>query len=492
MLIKQQCFRAGFSDVTLLYRGLSSLNADHNYDIIFIDENIDEHRAGGEVVDGLLATRIIKPTTAVVMVGTEANTNTYLHEYDNPLMLLEYLTTPFSEKGLLDTIQVLARAVTLFKPTLTFISNGKLSFAFKALNAIPKGNITSDLIETYSRLKINLTLEMGQFAKVLAICSKPNVKEQAWSLWPSLKANYELGNWEHYKQSLFQESFLSLPCGSVKLFWQLRILLQQHDFEGAIELVNTYPSTNMPTTMVRLVFMILILAQRFDDAQKFMERKIRLAPDNSELLGQLTVSLCSVYLYEYLPSSSDDKAVLMSKLKRRLAEFKKMLVVKKFAVEVTLIEIYIVIIDADGDLEQLIKIKNKLEQLTNLNNSPIITCRIAYAWYIIGEHERAFDLLVDIDACFSFMPLGSERLILSMVQTEMFNSMYDESQRFDTYRRLGDAHLQQQRYKLACKAYVRALQHKADSKVKQKLSNAMEDADMPHFSGYKLNKESEA
>lgn len=489
MLIKQHCFRAGFGDVTLLYRGLSSLNADHNYDIIFIDENIDEHRAGGEVVDGLLANRIIKSTTAVVMVGTEANT--YLHEYDNPLMLLEYLTTPFSEKGLLDTILVLARAVTLFKPTLTFISNGKLSFAFKALNAIPKGNITSDLIETYSRLKINLTLEMGQFAKVLAICSKPNVKEQAWSLWPSLKANYELGNWEHYKQSLLQESFLSLPSGSVKLFWQLRILLQQQDFEGAMELVNTYPSTNMPTTMVRLVFMILILAKRFDDAQKFMERKIRLAPDNSELFGQLTVSLCSVYLYEYLPSSSDHKAILMSKLKRRLAEFKKMLVVKKFAVEVTLIEIYIVIIDADGDLEQLMKIKKKLDQVTKLNNSPIITCRLAYAWYLIGEHERAFNLMVDIDACFSFMPLGSERLILSMVQTEMFNSMYDESQRFDSYRRLGDAHLQQQRYKLACKAYARALQHKADPKVKQKLSNAMEDADMPHFSGYKLNTDSE-
>ncbi|MDU0112927.1 hypothetical protein RT723_07950 [Psychrosphaera aquimarina] len=484
-LIKQQCLRAGFEDVSLLYQGLNSLESGQHFDLLFIDESIDEHRSGGEVIDILFASRKIKPTTAVVMVSNSADG--FIHNYDSPLMLLEYISSPFSEKELVEIVQSLAKAINLFKPSLTFISNGKLSFAYKALSAIAKEHITKDVVQNYFKLTVNLAFELGNYAQVVAICNKPNLKGQSWSLWPNFKANYELGNWGYCKQTLLSDTFISLPSGPVKLFWQLRILLQQQKFEDAIELINAYPSNEMPTTIVRLVFMILIFAGKFNDAHAFIERKIRLAKPNSELFGQLTMSLCNIYLYQYLSNNTDNKSMMLTKLITRLTEFRQSIVAKKFSVEIHIIDILMLIIKSQNKSELRVRIKTEIQKVALLNDSPIVNCRIAYAWYAIGEHEKAFETLVDIDCGFSYMSLGCERLILGIVQTQVFNGIYQPEQRFDIYQKIGDKHIKQQRYKLACKSYVRALDIKHDEALKVKLAKAMADGGMQQFSGYKFN-----
>jgi tetratricopeptide (TPR) repeat protein len=485
LLIKQQCFRAGFEDVTLLYQGLDSLKVEHNFDLPLIDESIDEHKSGGEVIDGLLALRKVMPTTAIVMVSKDSDH--FNHNYDSPLMLLEFISTPFSEKELLEKVEVLAKSVTLLKPSLTFISNGKLSFAYKALNAISKTHITKDVVQSYFKLSVNLAFELGNFSQVVTICNKPNIKGQSWSLWPNFKANYELGNWGHYKQSLLDESFTDLPSGPIKLFWQLRILLQQQKFEDAIELVNEYPANEMPTTIVRLVFMILTFAGKINEAEEFIERKIRLAKPNSEILGQLTMSLCNIYLYGHLSSADTNDSKVLIKLNERLNSFKESSISKKFTIEINVIHILLAIINSKNKPEQIIKIKESLTKVGKLNNSQIINCRIAYAWYAIGEHDKAFNTLLDIDCSFGYMPLGCERLILGIVQTQIFNGIYPLEQRFDMYQKFGDKHLAQQRFKLACKSYVRALEIKHDDSLEIKLAKAMADADMKQFSGYTFN-----
>ncbi len=483
-LIQEQCSRMGIDDVKLLYKGLDSLEPENSYDLIIFDENIDENRSGSEVVDGLLASGSIKSTTGVILVCDESNN--HVQDYDSPLMLLDFLSTPFSEKDVTDRVISMAKAIILYKPTLTFISNGKLSFAYKALNTIPKDNISTDVIEKFLKLKINLTFEMGNFTQVVSICSKPNVKGKSWSLWPNLKANYELGNWEYCSKFISEESFIGLPAGSMKLFWQLRILLQEQKFEDAIEVINTFPSNVMPASTVRLVFLILTFAQRFNEAQEFIERKIRLARANSLLAAQLTVSLFNIYLYDYLTSASNDKAKILEKLELRLNSFSKKLVAKKFSTEISLINIYLLIIKAGTKPDLISNAKNRLEELSKLNDSPIIKCQIAYAWYLVGEHKKAFDALVSVDTWFDSMPLGSERLILGLVQTQIFYAMYHPEKKFDAYHRIGDRHVEKERYKLASKSYARALQLENDEHVKEKLHKAMIDANLTHLSGHQL------
>lgn len=486
-LIQEQCSRMGIDDVKLLYKGLDSLDPENSYDLIILDENIDENRSGSEVIDGLLASGIIKSTTGVILVCDESNN--HVQDYDNPLMLLDFLSTPFSEKDVTDRVMSMAKAIILFKPTLTFIGNGKLSFAYKALNTIPKENISKDVIEKFLKLKINLTFETGKFNQVVSICSKSNVKGKSWSLWPNLKAHYELGDWDACSKLLLEESFIGLPPGSMKFFWQLRILLQQQKFEDAIELINTYPSSSMPASMVRLVFLTLTFAQRFNDGQEFIERKIRLAKPNSLLFAQLTMSLCSVYIYDYLSSPSNDKDKILDKLEERLNRFSKKHIAKRFSLEISVINVYLLIIKADNKPDLLSNAKNRLEELSQLNDSPVINCRIAYAWYLLGEHKKAFDAVVHVDTAFNDMPLNIERLILGLVHNQIFYAMYHPEKKFDAYHRIGDRHVEQKRYKLACKSYVRALLLEDQEHVKEKLHKAMADAELPYLSGYQLSSE---
>ena len=484
-LIQEQCSRMGIDDVKLLYKGLDSLEPENAYDLVILDENIDENRSGSEVIDGLLSSGIIKSTTGIILVCDESNN--HVQDYDNPLMLLDFFSTPFSEKDVTDRVMSMAKAIILFKPTLTFIGNGKLSFAYKALNTIPKENISKDVIEKFLKLKINLTFETGNFTQVVSICSKPNVQGKSWSLWPNLKAHYELGNWDTCSKLLSEESFIGLPPGSMKLFWQLRILLQQQKFEDAIALINTYPSSSMPASMVRLVFLILVFAQKFNDAQEFIERKIRLARPNSLLFAQLTMSLCNIYIYDYLSSPSKDKTKILDKLEDRLNRFSKKHIAKRFSFEISVINVFLLIIKAGTKPDLLSNAKNRLDELSKLNDSVVIDCRIAYAWYLLGDHKKAFDAVVNVDTAFNDMPLNTERLILGLIQTQVFYAMYHPEKKFDAYHRIGDRHVEQKRYKLACKSYVRALQIEDQNHVKEKLYKAMADADLPYLSGYQLS-----
>lgn len=485
MLVKEQGTRAGFSNVELLYQGLDSLTVDHGFDLIFIDDNVDENSSGGEIIDSLLEQNIILPTTAVVVVTQDVID--FVQNYDSPLMLVEAISSQFTEKELVKTVQRLSKSLTIFKPTLTFISNGKFDFAYKSLQAIPKTHITIDIIQKYFKLMVNLAFEMGNYAQVVLICNKPNIKGQVWSLWAKLKANYELGNWGYCTTLLSDESFVSLAPGTMKLFWQLRILLQQQNFDDVLELVNAFPANKMPTSVVRLVFIILAFAGKFEDAQEFIKRKIRLSKTNSYLSGELTMSLCNMYFYEYWASNSDEKFVLMEDMERLFNNFKDKRIAKKFSLEVSLINTYRSITNLEFDPSQLNKIKTALLQISKLNNSPIINCRIAYAWHTVGEKDKAFAALADIDSYFSLMPLGSERLILGIVQTQVFNAIYDESQRFNAYKKIGEKHLEDEQYKLACKAFARGLEIKQDNDLKVKLLGAMEDAGIKQFSGYKFS-----
>ena len=485
MLVKEQGIRAGFSNVELLYQGLESLPVGHGFDLIFIDENVNEDTSGGEIIDSLLEQNIILPTTAVVIVTQDVQE--FVQNYDSPLLLVEAISSQFTEKELVKTVQRLSKSLTLFKPTLTFISNNKFEFAYKALQTIPKAHITIDIIQKYFKLMVNLAFEMGNYAQVVLICNKPNIKGQVWSLWAKLKANYELGNWGYCSTLLSDESFVSLAPGPMKLFWQLRILLQQQNFEDAIELVNAYPSNKMPTSVVRLVFIIFAFANKFEDAQEFIKRKIRLSKTNSYLSGELTIALCNIYFYEYWSTNSDDKYLLMEEMELLFNNFKDKRIAKKFSLEVSLINTYRSITNLELDPNQSGKIKQALVQLAKLNDSPIINCRIAYAWHAVGEDDKALNTLFEIDRHFALMPLASERLILGVVQTQIFNEMYSEEQRFDAYQKLGDKHLEEESYKLACKAFARALKIKQDATLKVKLLGAMETGGIKQFAGYKFS-----
>lgn len=491
--LKAVCVKAGYLRTVQLFDSIETETQTSEFNLLFIDEQAKESFSGGELVDLLISQQKIQATTAIIMVGSE--TERHIQNYDSMLQLIYFLSDPFSDASLLSLIRRAVKAQQVFRPTLTSIKTGKLVYALRAINSLNESNITSEILDDYYKLQANLSFEMGKYQQVLSICNTPQLEHKKWTIWPKFKANYELGNWMFCQETLSQEAFLSLPDGPMKLFWQVRIYLEQENFESAFELINAYPSHEMSTSMTRLAFTIKSISGQWYEAEEFIDRKIRLAQHNKEIYGVLVMIQCNIFLYEFYGASSEQRQQeALPKLKQKLDEFKKNKISQHFSYDIELLEIFIKIAAAYKDKigTEIEDIKHQLSILENKAFSPIMKSRVAFAWHLLKEHKKCFIALVNSDVAFGFMSLGSERLILSMVHKQVFNYIYPEQYRGKVFKMMGNEHAKNQRYKLACKAYARAMEQKCDVEITRKLLlRAMTNAGLEKFSGFQINKNGE-
>lgn len=487
-LVKEYCVRAGWTNVTLLYKNISKPIEPLEFDLIFLDDSYFSDLTGGELLDSLLINQKLKVTTAVIMVGESAETT--IHNYDSMTLLLKFLPRSFSEKLFIQTVRQSLQAQQVFFPALNYINQGKLAFAFKSMGFWDKQQIPRELLLEFCKLYVNLAFELGNYQQVLSICNKPQFKNMEWTLWPRFKANYELGNWSYCEQSIHQEPFTTLPSGSMKLFWQLRLMLEKERYQDAIELIEDLPQQQMSVSMIRLVFALMAVSGNWQKAEEFIVRKVRLAQNEPMAQATLINAQCSIYLYEfYAADEPQQQQTALTRLKEHLTEFAKHKKALSFKVNREVFNIYLQIVSL-GDQPEPMDLNHIVEQLVNLQKdvtSPVLLCRVAYAWHLLGNKEACFDVLVKADIAFSYTPLGCERLLLAMMHKQVLFNIYPQEERLFMYQSFGLSHQKEQRFKLACKAFSRALDIAPENKeVRKLLAQNMKDADMTSFAGYQI------
>jgi RNase P protein component len=250
--VKEACNRAGITNVTKIYTELSKVEHPLDFDIVFIAEDYYSNVTGGELLDSLLSNKKLRATTAIVMVGNMGET--VVHNYDSAIILLDFLPQVFSQAQFEQITSKMLLAQRTFFGVLSFVSSGRLAFAYKTLTNLDKSRVAKSLIHEFCKLQVNLAFELGKYKKVLSICDNPKLQQQDWTVWPRFKANYELGNWQYCQDSIQKRDFTALPAGPMKLFWQLRILIEQDKFTEGLELLEAYPKKDMSLSMIRLAF----------------------------------------------------------------------------------------------------------------------------------------------------------------------------------------------------------------------------------------------
>ena len=488
--VKEACARSGLNNVTQIYTELGKLEETLNFDLLFIAEDYYSDITGGELLDSLLSNKKLKATTATIMVGNLGET--VVHNYDSAIILLDFLPEVFSQALFQATIERMLGSQKAFISVMSFVAAGRLSFAYKALLNLDKAKIPKQLIVEYCKLQVNLAFELGKYKQVLAICDKPMLKEYDWTVWPRFKANYELGNWQYCQESMQKREFLTLPAGPMKLFWQLRILIEHDHYTQAIELLESYPKQDMSLSMIRLSFALMSVSGNWQDAEDFISRKIRLSHSSPLMQATLINSQCTIFLYEYYAASSNDRRVhAMERLREHLKQFSlhKMAFKFKRSIEVFLIYLQIAELSQNSDVNKAQELVKKLAEVEKHVSAPVLLCRVAYAWHLLGEPQRCFETLLKADCAFGYTPFGCERLLLAMMFKQILFNIYQGPERATVFRKLGEFHQKEQRYKLACKAYSRALAQKgSDQKTLDALAESMSSAGIDVFAGYQLSK----
>lgn len=492
--VKEACSRSGLRNVSQIYTELSKLEDTLDFDLLFIAEDYYRDVTGGELLDALLSSKKLKATTAVVMVGDMGET--VVHNYDSIILLLEFLPKVFSQSVFQSVLERMLTAQKLFIPAMSFVAAGRLAFAYKALGNMDKARIPKPLILEYCKLQLNLAFELGKYKQVLDICDKPQLRDFDWTVWPRFKANYELGNWQYCQESVSKQDFIALPSGPMKLFWQLRVLIEQDQHQQALELLDSYPKQDMSLSMVRLAFALMSVSGSWQQAEEFIARKIRLAHEAPQVQATLINAQCSIYLYEYYAADSTaKKKATIEKLKLHLEEFSQHKMVFRFKRSIEVFQIYLQIAELGehSASDKVMQLSAKLGEIEAEVTNPILLCRIAYAWHLLGQASRCFDTLAKADTAFGYTPFGCERLLLAMMFKKILYNIYPDEQRAVIFKKLGELHYQKQRFKLACKAYSRAVEQKgAGSKTLELLAKAMSSAGMDAFAGYQISQLTQA
>lgn len=484
--VKEACARIGITQVTKVYTELGQLEEPLDFHIVFIAEDYYENVTGGELLDNLLSTKKLSANTAIVMVGDMGDT--VVHNYDSAIILLDFLPRIFSLSNFQFIVERLIESQKLFYRVLTFVASGRLAFAYKALTQLDMKQVPRELLIEYCKLQVNLAFELGKYREVLAICDKPQLQQYDWTVWPRIKANYELGNWQYCQESMRKQSFVSLPAGPMKLFWQLRVLIEQDSYQQALQLLESYPKQDMSLSMVRLVFALTSVSGNWQDAEQFIERKIRLSNDYPQVQATLINSQCSIYLYEFYAADSQERKLhAMERLKLHLDSFSSHKMMSKFKYSIEVFRVYLAIAElGDHPVEHDVEaICQQLAEIEQNVSSPVLMCRVAYAWHLLKQPERCFNTLLKADCAFGYTPFGCERLLLAMMFKQILFNVYSEQERALVFKKIGQQHHKEQRYKLACKAYSRSLKHPGGAKqTLELLGKAMASAGMEMFAGY--------
>jgi len=487
--VRTACVKMGLKNITTVDFKKGQFEQPLGFNLIFIAEDYYDSVSGGELLNSLLTNGILNANTAIVMVGESRASS--VQDYDSNLVLLDLLSKGFSQQDFQTTISHLLQSQKLFFRVLAFVASGRMEFAYKALKQIDAKNIHPSYIVEYFKLQSKLAFELGKFKEVLMICNKPQLINYDWTVWPRFKANYEVGNWQNYQKLIESTEFSDLPDGSMKLFWQVRVLIEQSQYEDALELVENFPKQHMPLSLVRLNFALLSLTGEWEKAQAFVDRKIRLLSDSPMLQATLINAQCLLYLYQVYAADEDKEQQLAVKnLQELLKKFELHKMAFKFKNSIKLFRVYLNIIAIKlSDSEQVALIDAELDTIEQNISSSLLYCRIAFARYLLGNAEGCFNSLLKADSAFSSTPLGCERLLQSIMFKQTLYLIYPVSKLAQVYHKFGLSHLNEQRYKLACKSFSRSLQLEKDNKkVFSLLANAMSKAGIDVFAGFSIQK----
>jgi CheY-like chemotaxis protein len=292
-IVRQACFRRGYQNVTQIFEDIDKVPTFQEYDVVFIDDESKSGMLGTELLDELKAQGKLPYTTAAILVGGDIKQ--HKQNYDTGLQVCEFLELPLSEQQVMSHLEKVLLASRDFKTTLTFIESGNYPFAFKALKKISKQDLTEVTAPIYYRLFINLSVSLGRYEDVIKLCQSKQFKAQKWAVWPQLKACYELGDWAQFRLLCEDERFSALPSGASKLFWQLRDLIQEQDYQSIIELVEAFPKHKLSSALVRLTYSLLVFQSNGLTLKALFERALSLKKKTASL-SVPCFWLCAIYI----------------------------------------------------------------------------------------------------------------------------------------------------------------------------------------------------
>jgi CheY-like chemotaxis protein len=454
-LIKQMLHGLGIKKLTSksTVDELLTCKDKHNYDVIFLDYQIEEHRTGAEIVEELIFAGILPNRTRLVLMAIENDRARYAIEY--PYHQIEYLARPFNTKLLDAELKQHVMFGAWLKPILSLAGLRRYNDALKLLLHTQQQPVSEELQQLLLKLKIQLLLDLDKHEAVVPLLKAPVAEMQGWALWALFRIRYERGDIAACEAFLQDGSEELTKYAERREIWQIYLAIQHADYEKALQVAIKIPNVGMSMKMVRLVHLVFILAGKVEQAVEFIERKRRLAGKGA-LFIQLSIAQArSLLLLLTLNQDPPKKPVLLIQLKQLLQQIEDDKDISHFAAGLLLVRTHLLNFEqgADSALHYL----QQHQQLLNTDEMSVsLLCHAAAVYAGLEQHQRAFDYLFDANKVFDTMLDNSNRVFAGCLHRQAFDVIIPPEHRAATYAAMAQRHQQQQDFKLAAKMYLAA------------------------------------
>lgn len=457
-----------------------------NVDIIFLDYAVDTQLTGGEIVDQLIQHGILPNRTRLVLMAQQNDRAQYAIEY--PYHLISYLERPFNKVTLDQELKQHVLFYPQLRPLLTLAGIGRYADCLKLLLHTQSQPLPSGLEQILQRLRVQLLLDLHKFDAVIPLLKAPIAEQQGWALWALFRVRYERGDLTACQAFLTDSSEELARYMQRRELWLIYLALQERDYAAALQVVNKIPAVGMSSNLVRLVHLVMILADEFERAQDFIERKRRLAV-RGELYVQLSIAQTRAVLWQLQHSEAEQRPALLSQLEQLQTQIRQDKTAAVFSVSVRLLEAHIwQFLDSTEKALQLIQ--DHLREVQWQQQPAYVLCHAALVFHSLQQTQLAADLLFYADNQIQSMLDNCHRVFIGCLHQHAFDLVYPAATRSIAYQQMASRYVQQQNLLAAAKMLRRACRYEPQNQtLRQALYKLMQQLGIQRFRGINLPQE---
>lgn len=381
---------ASYSNGKELRNGLRT----KNFEVIFIDFHLGQHKNGVEWAQSLLDSEVLAPSTSLIFITSDRLPQTIGQILDiHPEMIL---LKPYTIKSVVTALKQCLAVRKEMQPALDYIDNKKPKLA---LNYIEK-RLSTDLKKRYKtdfiKLQGRLFLEIKDYES--AIILYRNILKRSssilWAHWGLIKSEFLAGRWQNCESMI--DSLLSAQLTKEKAFeWLACLAISQQDYEKAERHLDNIHDNDLTIQSTKLKILAYQMQNKNQEAIALLEKKRLSNFTVKERFDEFTIELARYHLSQAEQVDLDERLDNLLSAKKLIGNASHFMIDRQSEQQRTYMLAHASLLAGDEDKASRLLVSNPYKN-DKLHKIPTMSDAIK-VWFGLGHNDKAKEILLDCE-----------------------------------------------------------------------------------------------